>query len=491
MKTIKINNEVKILLLTIFMCSLVACGNNGGVSDKISITPGSLVAKKKLLWGKGKVLNVSFLDGDTDLKAEVERHAKEWSLYGNIDFKFYANLRDLPNNVSVDILISFAGGDNGQSFSNIGTNSKYSAQDGSASITLSLSRENIFSRRRHILHEFGHALGLDHEHQNPRRLFHFNPSIQNELCNGFTEESCKRNITGTLEEENLYASEYDSSSIMHYAFHVKQTLEKINIGGAVSLSLRDKIEIAKLYPGRSSEDEIIASHKRELQNMILFLNAGKSKNCTIIREENEEMRFDENQAIVKMKVNYYHLKSIKPGEFNTSKTDSAEAAYKEIFYGYCGMESDKLAEYRSKNADAINRIATVVGNCSINRDEDGELLHPGCPEGFDYTFGIQGKGKNLSSLCFEQLEQTIEAMKNEKRCFEENRVEISNKASEDGFSSLCQAIDARILKKGKKQICPNSSPWFLARNSNVPINSGCYISKSEAEKMSKNYEDCQ
>jgi hypothetical protein len=61
------------------------------------------------------------------------------------------------------------------------------------------------------LHEFGHAIGLTHDHQHPSRYVHFNRDALRSDLKGFDYES---QIIEILSNDT--AGEYDPMSIMHY-----------------------------------------------------------------------------------------------------------------------------------------------------------------------------------------------------------------------------------------------------------------------------------
>src|SRR5262249_28523230 len=74
-----------------------------------------------------------------------------------------------------------------------------------------------------VLHEFGHAIGLEHEHQNPlakcRDQFDW-PKLYKYLAgppNYWSKETVDFNM-GVLHERGLKATKFDASSVMLYTF---------------------------------------------------------------------------------------------------------------------------------------------------------------------------------------------------------------------------------------------------------------------------------
>ena len=130
-------------------------------SGKIVLDPKNALSGKRWLFWKQtkKQLYISFTDGDKKVQEKVKQTAKEWEKYCGKEFIF----SDFPNQATeADITISFK---DKTSWSLIGTDSKTTVPSMNLGwLTINTSDEEY---RRVVLHEFGHALGLVHEHQNP------------------------------------------------------------------------------------------------------------------------------------------------------------------------------------------------------------------------------------------------------------------------------------------------------------------------------------
>ena len=105
-----------------------------------------------------------------------------------------------------------------------------------------------------VLHEFGHALGMIHEHQNP-----FGEPIQwdeNRVIqvfqgppNNWSVEDIRFNILDYVPESLHNGSEFDPESIMIYSFPADYTLNRTeDIRLPDSLSDTDKQWLRKMYP---------------------------------------------------------------------------------------------------------------------------------------------------------------------------------------------------------------------------------------------------
>lgn len=104
-----------------------------------------------------------------------------------------------------------------------------------------------------VLHEFGHALGMIHEHQNPN-----DNQIKWDLdavytwakqTQGWDKETTYENIIEETSIDQINGSAYDPASIMLYFFPASLTLNNIGTQENARLSARDVIHLAKMYPG--------------------------------------------------------------------------------------------------------------------------------------------------------------------------------------------------------------------------------------------------
>lgn len=104
-----------------------------------------------------------------------------------------------------------------------------------------------------ILHEFGHVLGMIHEHQSP-----FGETIQwnipavlkwSRLTNNFTDTETCTNIISKEPKALIYnGSNYDPKSIMHYYYPRELTKNNTESFENIKLSDLDKEWLNKIYP---------------------------------------------------------------------------------------------------------------------------------------------------------------------------------------------------------------------------------------------------
>ena len=166
-----------------------------------------------------------------------ERYNKFLGIKFNFD-----NVDDIDNS---DIRISFD--PNGGSSSYVGTDCDDYYFKGKP--TMNLGWFNVAT----VLHEFGHALGLIHEHQNPTSEIKWNTDY---ICNYFSgprncwdPKTICTNILDTQYPDSVLYTDFDPFSIMLYFFSARLTKDDKGTSQNVRLSGNDVIQLARNYPG--------------------------------------------------------------------------------------------------------------------------------------------------------------------------------------------------------------------------------------------------
>jgi len=106
---------------------------------------------------------------------------------------------------------------------------------------------------RVILHEFGHALGLIHEHQNPVDAIKWNkPAVYHDLSgppNNWDKATIDHNMFEKYPKQSIQGTSLDKSSIMMYPIAKSWVLDPSQaVGMNTTLSPVDKSFIKKAYP---------------------------------------------------------------------------------------------------------------------------------------------------------------------------------------------------------------------------------------------------
>ncbi len=198
----------------------------------------------RTLWPNGATIRISFMDGSKIMRAKVEKVAKEWTKYANIQFEF----GKFPD---ADVRISFK--DSG-AWSYRGTEAlAVSADRPTINFGWFANSTPDTEYARVVLKEFGHMLGLINEHQNPNATIPWNKdAVYRDLMgppNSWTKEQVDKEVFGLYEKADLPDyREFDPQSVMMFELAPAWTDGKLKTQSKTKLSEGDKKLIAKLYP---------------------------------------------------------------------------------------------------------------------------------------------------------------------------------------------------------------------------------------------------
>ena len=197
------------------------------------------------LWAPGQNIRVAFADGTPEQQESVRQIAPEWCRYANLTFDFAQATADTSLD---DVRVSFTGTG---SHSMLGRQSVAYAHAGQVTTVLNWATHSATARhwRRTVLHEFGHTLGLLHEHQNPNAKLHWNEQYVTQYLakSGMSEAEARANV---LETQGGAGKDFDPQSIMLYAMPKESNTDGVQLSWNTELSPMDKQVAAALYPGR-------------------------------------------------------------------------------------------------------------------------------------------------------------------------------------------------------------------------------------------------
>ncbi len=188
----------------------------------------------KKLWVNGSTLRVRFLGGTPAQQATAREQAGWWTQHANLRF-------DFNNAPDAEIRIAFDPSDGAWSY--IGTDGQ--------SIPRNQPTMNLgFLDGGTAAHEFGHAIGLAHEHQNPQGGIVWNEEVVlRDLSgppNNWTPDEIRHNVLNKYAADQIRGTTFDPDSIMLYFFpdtwvkngkgtkanEVLSTMDKAFIAGA-------------------------------------------------------------------------------------------------------------------------------------------------------------------------------------------------------------------------------------------------------------------
>jgi prepilin-type processing-associated H-X9-DG protein len=199
------------------------------------------------LWKNGRTLNVAFLDGSATQRQKTIEKATMWCKYANIKFNFNGKSKS-------EIRISF-NADPG-SWSAVGTDSLvteyFSINEPTMNFGWLTDDTNDIEWRRVVVHEFGHALGAIHEHQNPKSGIKWNlPAVYKYFSgppNNWPKDQIDYNIVNKYTVDQINGTKFDIKSIMLYSFPPEMILSGKGTPENTDLSANDKKFIKKMYP---------------------------------------------------------------------------------------------------------------------------------------------------------------------------------------------------------------------------------------------------
>ena len=216
--------------------------------EKWNLEGSKAASTKRVQWQPGQTIRVKFLNGNSYVQSKVKQYAVEWEDFANVKFEW------VSSNSSANIKIGFKEGiyaDDGGSWSYLGSDSNSQTQ--SMHFGWFNNNTNETSFRSTTLHEFGHALGLIHEHQNPVAGINWNREAVYAYYagppNNWDRATVDRNLFARKSKNETNYSAYDSKSIMHYPIPAEHTTDGVAVGRNTRLSSTDKSFIARIYPG--------------------------------------------------------------------------------------------------------------------------------------------------------------------------------------------------------------------------------------------------
>ncbi len=196
------------------------------------------------LWQNGRTLKVRFLDGAAAVQEKVRAIAAEWEDAANLSLQFVTS-------GTAEIRISFA--EEGFSWSTVGTDALTVPR---AEPTMNYGwlepDTELVEYRRVVRHEFGHALGMIHEHQNPDaagKIPWDKPKVYAYYARqGWSKADVDANLFDVYDTDTTNFTTFDPTSIMQYAIPEELTIGTYSVGWNTALSPTDVAFMRTQYP---------------------------------------------------------------------------------------------------------------------------------------------------------------------------------------------------------------------------------------------------
>ncbi len=191
------------------------------------------------LWMNGSTLRVRLIGGTPAQHAKVREQAGWWTAHANLHFDFN-NAPDAEIRVTFDPALG--------AWSYVGTDCRGIPTD---QPTMNLG----FMDGGTAAHEFGHAIGLTHEHQNPAGGIEWNEAtVIRDLSgppNNWSEATIRHNVLNKYRADQIRGTAFDPDSVMLYFFPASWVKSDVGTHANEVLSATDKafIASAQAYPG--------------------------------------------------------------------------------------------------------------------------------------------------------------------------------------------------------------------------------------------------
>jgi len=202
-----------------------------------------MATSKDKMWDNGQLLRIFFMDGSSILRDKVFKYASLWLKSANIKF-------ELSEDASLsEIRITFT---QKGSWSYVGTENLLIPENEPTMNFGWFDDENDdYEIKRTTLHEFGHALGCEHEHQSPASNIPWNiEAVYEEYTKmGWSKKDVDDNVFYKYDNNEVTNSEFDHDSIMLYPIDNQLTHGNFETKMNSKLSISDKMFISQKYPG--------------------------------------------------------------------------------------------------------------------------------------------------------------------------------------------------------------------------------------------------
>ncbi|THH31486.1 hypothetical protein EUX98_g2707 [Antrodiella citrinella] len=218
----------------------------------------AVFAQSSLLWENGRMITYRFLGGNRAQQDKVTSVVQEWMKYANLNI----------TRVDTGGLIRITFNSNDGSWSYVGQQVLSLAAD-EVTMNLGWITPNPYltgDEKGSILHEFGHALGMMHEHQSPARggtITLNEPNVYKYYADtqGWSAATIKAQIIDVYNKSDTSNySHFDVTSVMIYMMPKEMNNQGLEIKPNNALSELDKAYMVINYPFQSKDANWTLSH---------------------------------------------------------------------------------------------------------------------------------------------------------------------------------------------------------------------------------------
>lgn len=193
------------------------------------------------MWVTGSTLRVHFLGGTAEQQATARREGLLWTEHANLQL-------DFAGGPDAEIRVAFDPADGAWSW--VGTDGR-KIPAGQPTMNLGFLDPGTAT------HEFGHAIGLGHEHQNPAGGIEWNEEVVLRSLRGppnyWSDAQIRENVLEKYSVDQIRGTAFDPESVMLYAFPGTWVKSGVGTRANAVMSRMDQAFIASAdaYPGRT------------------------------------------------------------------------------------------------------------------------------------------------------------------------------------------------------------------------------------------------
>lgn len=210
------------------------------------------VGEHTKFWSPGKTLKILVYKYNEHSFEAVKKGATKWLPHINLKFDFLElDEEDIYNSEAFlgDIRVDFQPRFNDGGSSRFGTDALTgSPHDASMSLGTNFSSPHY---QRTVIHEFGHALGLHHEHQHPDAKIPWDREKTYSYyarAFGFSRQEVDDNVFPFERVPGKTYTPYDRQSVMHYKVLNELTIGDWHQAASMHISEGDIALVKKAYP---------------------------------------------------------------------------------------------------------------------------------------------------------------------------------------------------------------------------------------------------
>ena len=195
-------------------------------------------------WTNGQTIKIKFLNGTDYQQKQVKKYIAEWAQYVNLNFEYVTS-------GASNLAIGFKWDGDTSSWSYVGRMSLQNRTTPTINLGWldSSTQEKEWSRV--VLHEFGHALGLVHENQQPNANIQWNTNLvcwYYQQTQGWSKVTVYSNVFDKYSQSECNSTSFDKKSIMTYSISFWMTKNFYSQPTVYYLSSTDKSFMQSVYP---------------------------------------------------------------------------------------------------------------------------------------------------------------------------------------------------------------------------------------------------